>query len=281
MKIKQLFTFYRIAILSLVSLCLGGSLSAVEIIGHRGASFDAPENSLSSMKLAWKQNADGIETDIHLSKDGKMVVMHDADTKRTGDRAKKIAECNWSALKDIDIGKWKGEQWKGETIPTLDSFFETIPSEGCIFTEIKVHDTAILVELEKAMNKAMTYSGKKPKQLRLITFHYDMAQAAKEKFPKHPVYWLSDWKKDKTTGAEPNIDDLIQKAKAAKLDGLDLNFHAPIDKAFVKKVHGAGLKLYTWTVDDPEVARAEAKAGVDGITTNRPQFLRDELKKKK
>lgn len=260
------------------------NLSAVEFIAHRGASYDAPENSLSSMKLAWEHNADGIETDIHLSKDGHIVIMHDYDTKRTGDRAKVIRECTWNALKDIDIGKWKGEQWIGEKIPTLDSFFATIPDGKCIFTEIKIKEGTAGDEFEKAktildkLGETMAASGKKPKQLRIICFHLGMAQAAKERFPKHPVYWLQDYKKDKQSGEYPKVEELIAKAKDAKIDGLDLNFHFPIDKDFVKKVHKAGLKLYTWTVDDPEVAKKEADAGVDGITTNRAGWLREQLK---
>ncbi|MDQ6631081.1 MAG: glycerophosphodiester phosphodiesterase [Verrucomicrobiota bacterium] len=255
---------------------LGGSLFGVEIIGHRGASFDAPENSLTSMKLAWKQNADAIETDIHLSKDDKIVVMHDFDTKRISGVDKNIIDQTWEELQKLDVGKWKGEPFAGEKIPTLDSFFTTIPDGKSIFTEIKIPETKILSELDKAM----TASGKKPEQLRIITFHYEMAKAAKEKFPAHPVYWLADWKKDKQTGEYPKLDDLIQKAKAANLDGLDLNFHFPIDKTFVTKIHQAGLKLYSWTVDDPETARHEIEAGVDGITTNRPQFLREQLSNK-
>ena len=73
------------------------------------------------------------------------------------------------------------------------------------------------------------------------------------------------------------MEELIDQAKAAKLDGLDLASGFPIDSAFVQKVHAAGLKLYTWTVDDPEVARKEAAAGVEGITTNRPGWLREQL----
>ncbi len=250
------------------------STLAVEIIAHRGASFDAPENSVTSMKLAWKQKADAIETDIHLSKDGKIVILHDFDTKRIGGVDKKIVDQTWDELHNIDIGKWKGESVAGEKLPTLAPFLETIPNGKRIFIEIKV-GTEILPELERTLKE----SGKKTKQLAIITFKYDVATAAKERFPKHQVYWLADWKKDKQTGQFPDIDELIQKAKAAKLDGLDLNFRFPIDKTFVKKVHRAGLKLFTWTVDDAGIAQQEVKAGVDGITTNRPEWLRAELKK--
>ena len=125
----------------------------------------------------------------------------------------------------------------------------------------------------------MKASGKKPAQMAIITFRYDTAEAAKAHLPKHQVYWLVGWAKDKKTGEFPDINDLIARAKAAKLDGLDLNSAFPIDREFVRKVHRAGLKLYTWTVDDPEIAKQEVEAGVDGITTNRPEWLRAELKK--
>ena len=249
---------------------------AVEIVAHRGASFDAPENTLSAMKLAWKQKADGIETDIHLSKDGKIVVMHDFDTKRTGGREGKIVDQTWEQLADLDLGQWKGEQFKGEKFTTFDSILETVPRGKRIFIEIKVGP-----EILPALETAMKASKKKPARMAIITFRYDTAEAAKARFPKHKVYWLVGWGKDKKTGQFPDIDDLIDKTKAANLDGLDLNYGFPIDKAFVRKVHKAGLKLYTWTVDDPAIAREEVKAGVDGITTNRPEWLRAELKKKR
>jgi glycerophosphoryl diester phosphodiesterase len=132
-----------------------------------------------------------------------------------------------------------------------------------------------LPELEKVFNA----SDRKPEQEPMITFHYDVAKDAKAKFANHEVYWLHAWAKDKKTGKYPNIEDLIKQAKDANLDGLDLHSGFPIDKEFVKKVHDAGLKLYTWTVDDPEVARQEMEAGVDGITTNRPGWMREQLGK--
>jgi glycerophosphoryl diester phosphodiesterase len=116
-------------------------------------------------------------------------------------------------------------------------------------------------------------------QLPIITFHYNVAKAAKELLPAHEVYWLHSWSRDKESNEYPKIEDLIRKAREAKLDGLDLNFNFPIDEAFVRKVHAAGLKLCTWTVNDAAVARAQARAGVDGITTDRPGWLRAELNK--
>lgn len=86
---------------------------ATQIVGHRGASFDAPENTLSSFKLGYKHNADADELDIHLTKDGKVVVMHDYDTGRTGGKKLKISEHTLEELRALDIGKWGKWQGKG------------------------------------------------------------------------------------------------------------------------------------------------------------------------
>src|SRR5262245_52466901 len=123
---------------AVILFCMASPTFALEIVGHRGASYDAPENSLSAMKLAWVQDADGIETDIHLSKDNHIVVMHDYDTKRIGGVDKKIVDQNWDELQKLEIGAWKDPKYAGEKMPTLDSFLATIPNGKCIFIEIKI-----------------------------------------------------------------------------------------------------------------------------------------------
>src|SRR5688572_19130995 len=92
----------------------------VEFIGHRGASFDAPENTVAAIKLAWEQKADGAEFDVYLTKDGKVAVIHDATTKRTAGADLKVAGSTLTELRALDVGRWKGEKFTGEKIPTLD-----------------------------------------------------------------------------------------------------------------------------------------------------------------
>ncbi|MFN7141995.1 MAG: glycerophosphodiester phosphodiesterase [Limisphaerales bacterium] len=264
-----------VVITSLMALSVSASF-AVEIIAHRGASYDAPENTMSAMKLAWKQKADAIELDIHLSKDGRIVMMHDFDTRRIGGVNKKIVDQTWDELQQLDVGAWKDRKFRGERIPTLTSVLKTIPRGKRALIEIKV-GPEILPELEREMKA----SGKKPEQLAIITFRYDTAVAAKERFPAHKVYFLHGYNRSKTTGELPKLDELIQRAKAGNLDGLDLSYKFPIDRAFVQKVKDAGLEFYTWTVNEPEVAQTHVEVGVDGITTDRPGYLRKELKLKK
>src|SRR5690606_25591938 len=88
-------------------------------IAHRGASYDAPENTVTAAKLAWEQGADAVECDIHLSKDNRIMVIHDKDTKRTCSNKKNlsIADSPSTLLRDLDAGSWKDKKYKGEKIP--------------------------------------------------------------------------------------------------------------------------------------------------------------------
>jgi glycerophosphoryl diester phosphodiesterase len=263
-----------------VCLCLlamqalgGATVSfAVQIIAHRGASHDAPENTVASFKLGYEQKTDANELDFYLTQDGKLIVLHDKDTGRTTGVTNKVAETTFADLRLLDAANWGEWKSKGfsEKLPSLDEALALIPDGKRFFLEIKCGPEA-LPELKKAIKR----SGKKPQQIVLIGFNYKTVKAAKANLPKIEVCWLSS--ADKKTKKYPPVEELIDQAKAAKLDGLDLESGFPIDREFVAKVHAAGLKLYTWTVDDPAVARAEAEAGVDGITTNRPGWLREQL----
>jgi glycerophosphoryl diester phosphodiesterase len=245
---------------------------ALEIIAHRGASADAPENTLTAFKLGYQQGADADEMDIHLTKDGIIVAMHDANTGRTSGVTNKILNQTLAQLRRLEVGQWG--KWKGqnfaEKVPTLEEVLALVPERKRLFIEIKC-GPEVLPELERVLKRA----GKKPEQTVLIGFKYETMVQARTVFPKLEVCWLAA--QDKEDKTRPTLDELITRAKAARFDGLDLEAAFPIDAAFVQKVHAAGLKLYTWTVDDADVARKHAAAGVDGITTNRPRWLRGQL----
>src|ERR1700685_2412700 len=117
----------RIAVAALALVFGVARGNAVEIIGTRGAAFDAPENTLASFHLAWKQQADAAETDVFLSKDGEIVVIHDANTARLSGHKGKVVDQTLAELKQLDIGRWKGPQWAGQRIPTLAELLAIIP----------------------------------------------------------------------------------------------------------------------------------------------------------
>ena len=226
---------------------------AVEIIAHRGASEDAPENSLAAFRLGWEQQADANELDIHLTRDGRLAVIHDASTKRTAAVDKPVAQQTMEGLRALGV-------------PALEEVVALIPDGRRLFIEIKCGPEA-LPELQRVVDA----SGKPRSAFVIIGFGYDTMVKAKKAMPDLPVCWLASSKD------APALEVLIAKAREGGLDGLDLHHGFPIDAAFVERVRAAGLKLYTWTVDDAETARREAAAGVDGITTNRPARLRRDL----
>jgi len=260
-----------------LSLCLAAPmLHAVEIIAHRGASHDAPENTVASSKLGFQQKADGVELDVYLAKDNSLPVIHDATTKRTTGVDGKIKEMTLAEYKKLDAGTWKNAKYAGEKIPTLDEMLETVPKGKKMVIEIKDKDVAIVPPMiESVKRMKMT-----PKDALFISFNYPVLLATKKALPEYTALYLASYKPDKTTGeVKPTLDELIAQAKEAKFEGLNLDYKWPIDEAFVKKIHGAGLKFYVWTVNDAEVAKRLVAAGVDGITTDRPEWLREQLKK--
>ena len=105
-----------------------------------------------------------------------------------------------------------------------------------------------------------------------------MVAEAKQKLPQLKAYYLSSFKNTGTRWS-PTVDELIKQAKAINADGLDVAYRGPLDEAFVRKVRNARLELYAWTVNDPDVARDLVKLGVDGITSDKAAWLREELSK--
>lgn len=239
----------------------------IEIIGHRGASHDAPENTLASFQLGWAQHADANELDIRLTRDGQIVVFHDATTRRIAGVDRAVASQTLAELQRLDAGSWKGGTWAGEKIPALAEVLASMPEGKRLYIEIKCG-----IEVLPALETILLASRRTPEQLVLIGFGLETMAAAKRRLPRHEVYWVVEWKEPR-----PKLGGLIAQAKAAGLDGLDLQGTFPIDRAFVEQLKAAGLKLCTWTVNDLPTALRLQEAGVDGITTNRPGWLREHL----
>lgn len=248
--------------------------AAVEIVGHRGASHDAPENTLAAIKLGWEQQADGIEFDVYLSKDGQIVLSHDADTKRAAGVDKKVVEQTYAELKQLDVGSWKNKKYAGERIPLLSEALATIPAgKKRVFIEVKC-GPEIMPELKRVLSEVHRPAS----ETAIISFNKDVVAASKKTLPECKAYWIVSVKKDKETGKwNHSVDTLIQTAKTLHADGLDLSACDLIDRGFGDTVKAAGLELLVWTVNDVKVARQMIAAGVQGITTDRPQWLREQL----
>lgn len=244
----------------------------VEIIAHRGASSEAPENTRAAVQLAWTQDADAVEVDIQLSKDDELVVFHDENTRRIASLDKKVCEQTLADLQRLDAGRWKGARWCGERIPTLEEILSTIPAGKRLFVEIKSG-----AECLPGLGRALKRSGKKPEQAVLIGFSLETMKMAKRAFPRLEIGWVATFKRNWRGAWTPKPERLVARARAAGLDSLDLSARGPWTPKLGRTVHEAGLKLYVWTVDSVLKAHQVIQSGVDGITTNRPGWLRQRL----
>src|SRR5687768_17865894 len=102
---------------------LSMSASAQLIVAHRGASYDAPENTLAAFKLAWEEGADGIEGDFYLSVEGQVACIHATDTKRVAGKELVVSETSWKELSKLDVVSWKSSAYAGERMPLLTEVF--------------------------------------------------------------------------------------------------------------------------------------------------------------
>ncbi len=240
------------------------------IIAHRGESFDAPENTLASINLAWKRDADAVEIDVQLTKDEEIVLIHDKTTLRTGGKYKRIASNNYDELLKIDVGKFKDTKWKNEKIPLLDEVIDTIPKNKILFVEIKSDERII-----KPLQNLIEQKNINPAQFKFIGFNIVTMKLLKETFPEVESYWIVEGKYYRT---KDNLKETILKCKSAGLDGLDVQARKYLNNDVVHSVKNSGLKIYTWTVDDPERAKRLYLDEIDGITTNRAHWLKNRLK---
>jgi glycerophosphoryl diester phosphodiesterase len=240
------------------------------IIAHRGESYDAPENTLASINLAWKRDADAVEIDVQLTKDEKIVLIHDKTTLRTGGKYKRIVSNNYDELLKIDVGQYKGTRWKNERIPLLGEVLDSMPGNKILFVEIK-SDERIIKPLQNLIEQKKI----NPVQIKFIGFNINTIKVLKEKLPEIGTYWIVEGKNYKT---KANLKQTITKCLSARLDGLDLQARKYLNKDVIHSVKNSGLKIYTWTADDPERAKRLYLDGIEGITTNRASWLKHKLK---
>ncbi|MCP3966897.1 MAG: glycerophosphodiester phosphodiesterase [Lentisphaerae bacterium] len=244
-------------------------------ISHRGENVVAPENTMSAFKLAWKLNSDGVETDIHLTKDGKVVCCHDDTTGRTADQDLTISKSTLAQLRKLDFGSWKSPKYKGEKIPLLSELLKAAPHDKLVLIEIKSPDMKMI----EPMAKIIKDSNFPLDKIRLISFHWKSLAKAKKLLPNVEAYALYEFvDKDAGLNRTPDSIKLLAMLNKTSFDGIDLQNMPQIDKQFVQTFHNAGKSFHVWTVDAPKEAQRLIGIGVDSITSNRGAYLKKILK---
>jgi glycerophosphoryl diester phosphodiesterase len=245
----------------------------VEIVAHRGASHDAPENTLAAFNLAWQQNADAIEGDFYLTKDSAIVCIHDKTTGRLANVDLVVAESSLKQLRSLDVGSWKDAKWQGEKIPTISEVFKIVPKDKKILIEIKCGP-----EIVPLLKKSLAASQLKSDQTIVICFNQEVVKKVKLQIPDIKAFWLTGFRKDEQSGQwTPGLDAIHDILSEINADGLDCRAGEVITPAFVKSIKDADMELHVWTVDDADEARRLRDLGIQSFTTNRPGWLRQQL----
>lgn len=260
--------------LAAVLMAWNSTASAQLIVAHRGASYDAPENTLAAFRLAWEQGADAIEGDFFLTKDQQIVCIHDSKTKRTSGEERDVATATLEELRRLDVGRWKDARWAGERIPTLAEVLAVVPAGKKIYIEIKCGP-----EIVPHLPAVLKQSGLKPEQMAIISFNDQVIAETVRQLPEIKSYWLAGFKQNSTSKTyEPSVDAVLETLARIKPQGLDVQANRDVvDAAFVKRLRDRKLEFHVWTVNNPDDAKHFRQLGVDSITTDRPRFLRDAL----
>ena len=233
-------------------------------IGHRGASAAAPQNTLAAFRKAVEFGADGVELDVHLSADSHVVVIHDFSLDKTTNGTGRVADKTLAELEALDAGSKFSPQFAGERIPTLAQVFEALGGKLLVNVELKslggggsgALAAAVLEIVRKyGMDKRVLFSSFDPFALRAI----------KRLAPEIPAGLLY----------APDLPIYLRRAWLAPLlphEARNPHFSMVTD-ATMKWYKSHGLRVNTWTVDDPAEMKRLIALGVDGIITNKPDVL--------
>ncbi|HHW56390.1 MAG TPA: glycerophosphodiester phosphodiesterase [Clostridia bacterium] len=237
------------------------------VIAHRGDSKNAPENTLASFKRTLEMEADGIELDVQLTKDGQLVVIHDERVDRTTDGIGFVKDFTLKELKRLDAGIKFDKKFSGERVPTLYEVFELIGHKNFL----------VNIEIKSGI---VLYPGIEEKLVKAIE-DYDFEDRVIISSFNH--YSLRDVRK---MAPELKIGLLYQCGlvepwhMAIRMEAYSLHpFYFNIIPELVEGCKKNNIKLFPWTVDRKEDMEMMIKAGVDGIITNDPETLINLLKK--
>ncbi len=229
------------------------------VIGHRGVSDEAPENTLAGFRRALAMGVDAVETDVHLSADGELVVIHESTLDRTTDGHGLVKSHSLAALRRLDAGRWFDERFAGERIPTLEEALDVL------------RPVRVIIEIK---NGPVYYEGIAERVAR--TVRAAAHQAVTVSSFDHPVLREIRRLAPEMETAALFMGRLIDPVRLAGEAGVSI-LHPNwmwITPDMLGAVHAAGLRVETWTVDEPAHQAHVVSLDVDGIITNHPARLR-------
>ena len=243
------------------------------VISHRGANRYAPQNTLPAFEKGYALGADGYETDVHITKDGKVVLCHNYTIDETSDGCGPISTKTLADLKEYDFGKYFSDKFKGTRIPTIDEFLSFVETTDITVLNIEIKspkeaETAIVSETIKAVKEhglfdKLLISSFDPKLL-VEAKHIDSrCQTGFLYAPNHLTFFQMGYKP-------------VKFAQEIGADALHPYFRL-VNKQYVKAAHEAGIKVNPWTVNAEKDIDRMIELGVDGIITDFPDVCSGKL----
>ncbi|HET8578436.1 MAG TPA: glycerophosphodiester phosphodiesterase family protein [Methylomirabilota bacterium] len=240
-----------------------GALSRPLVIAHRGASADAPENTIAAFELALEQGADGLEMDIHLSKDAHPVIIHDFTLERTTNGVGPVGGRTVRELKRLDGGGWHSRPFQGQRIQTLQEVLERFRDRTRFWLELK--------------GGSDLYPGIEERVVSMLEIYEVQDRALVQSFDHGALERIRALSREVRVGALVGQAPLppptsLPAGADALCPGVDL-----VTLDAVEALRGAGRECYVWTVNEPAQMDRLVAWGVNGIITDRPGLLRARL----
>lgn len=234
------------------------------LFAHRGFSGDYPENSPLAFRMtAEKTHADGIESDVHITKDGKLIIFHDATLERTSNGTGFIKDYTYDELLQLDIGSWKSPEFSGEHIWMFDQLLNFC-DETKLLLNIELKNYEVFYESLEQRVIDTIHAHKMEDQVFVSSFNHISMQKFKKLCPEIKTGLLYD---------KPylDMDKYIERSNADNMHPryMLLQYQPELMQLY----HGRGMNVNTWTVNDEENMRDMIARGVDCIISNHPDVL--------
>lgn len=236
-------------------------MNKVQVIAHRGASAIRPENTMSAFKKAIEMGANAIETDVQMTKDGHLILIHDEQLSRTTNGVGWVKDYTLKEIKKLDAGYWFSPEYANETIPTIDELF------------ILIYNTNLWVNIEIKMGFIM-YPGIEQRLVDKIKEYGLEGRVIISSFNHYSIKMVSTISPELNTAILYSIGLYEPWNYALNIGARYLHPNKNVVyKELVDAAHQYGMKVYPYTVDDEREMRYLIEMGVDGIITNVPDRL--------
>jgi glycerophosphoryl diester phosphodiesterase len=233
-----------------------------KIIAHRGASAEAPENTLSAFANAISMGVDAIEFDVHLSQDKVPIIIHDFTFGRTTDGGflTLTTHLPYETIRQFDVGSWYSSQFAKEKIPTLDEVLRLNQGQVPLMVEIKKQNSPAKEIAEVVINCL----NETPGNYVVGSFSPQIIEEVRNLAPQYPVIGILE------------EIEMLQPFRDMKVKRLAI-WYALLSRELIQELHEEGIEVWTFTVDNPPLAQYLESIGIDGIISNNPRLLKSKL----